>query len=119
MTWSGNRPKQRIYFLRPVGMDGPIKVGCSALSHKRLYMMALWSPFPLEIVAEAPGNFDMEWGLHWLFKKDRLHHEWFRASPALLAIVNGLRAGKALSDLVNIPERKERIKAARALKKAA
>lgn len=108
-----------IYFMKPVGMDGPIKIGCTKFAKSRLYHMAIWSPIPLEIVATAPGTFDMEWGLHFHFAAERLHHEWFRASPRLVALVEAIKAGTPLTDLVAIKDAKARRDALKAARRMA
>ena len=45
------RQQRYVYFIKPVGMEGPIKIGCSIMPTERLEGLAVWSPFPLEIVA--------------------------------------------------------------------
>lgn len=47
-----------VYFLRPAGQDGPVKIGCSTAPQSRLEQYMSWAPFPLEIVATVPGGFD-------------------------------------------------------------
>jgi hypothetical protein len=91
-----------IYFIRPVGQLGPIKIGFSRWPHDRLKTYATWSPVPLEIVATIPGNHTLERRLHHRFAADRSHHEWFHATGALLAIIETARNGTFCAD--GLPE---------------
>lgn len=86
-----NQINRYVYFMRPEGMAGPIKIGCSNKPARRLLALGVWSPFPLEVVAVAPGNLATERMLHERFGDDLWHHEWFRASPRLLAFTEILR----------------------------
>jgi hypothetical protein len=79
--------EKHIYFMRPVGQIGPIKIGCSRMPFKRLEMLSIVSPLRLEIIATTPGDHATERRLHGMFASDWLHHEWFAASKGLLAIV--------------------------------
>lgn len=45
-----------IYFMRPVGQLGPIKIGCSKTPDLRLDTMARWSPQLLEIICTTSGT---------------------------------------------------------------
>lgn len=83
----------RVYFLRPVGMDGPIKIGYSTDVEGRLKSYSHLSPFPLEIAATTPGDFELEQRLHRAFADDHSHHEWFRAGSALLGVIAAINAG--------------------------
>lgn len=86
-----------IYFMKPEGMDGPIKVGCSSKPARRLVGLSVWSPFPLEIIAVAPGDLSTEKMIHDHYAEERWHHEWFHASPRLLAAVTALKRGATLA----------------------
>lgn len=81
---------RRVYFVRPVGHAGPIKIGCSVHVDRRVYEMSNWSPIPLEIVASVPGSPFDEHSLHRQFAAERMHGEWFRASDRLLRFIAGL-----------------------------
>ena len=54
----------QVYFVRPVGMRGPIKIGCSKLPENRIKSLMVWSPFELEIAVAIPGNFKLEKAIH-------------------------------------------------------
>ena len=95
-----DRSKPRyIYFARPVDADGRIKIGCSYRPANRLIVLSGWSPYPIEIIAVAPGGFDVERALHQHFVADALHREWFRSSPELLFVIECMsRHGMSLSE---------------------
>lgn len=77
-----------IYFIKPIGVDGPIKIGCSTIPENRLDQLTIWSPWPLEILCTAAGNYKDENFLHSCFASDHSHREWFRSSPRLRAIID-------------------------------
>lgn len=83
--------RKRVYFIRPVGMDGPVKIGCSDSPDGRRRSLEQWSPFPLEIVANIEGGFELERRLHWHLHETRMHGEWFRASEELTAIIDAIQ----------------------------
>jgi len=80
--------KQRVYFFKPCGLDGPIKIGCSECPQARLETFAAWSPFPLELIGSVPGTMQDELYLHRCFYPLRSHGEWFRSSPELRAAID-------------------------------
>lgn len=85
-----------IYFAKPVGADGPIKIGCSRSPQYRIAKFMAWSPVPLEIIATIAGDFSQEARLHRRFRGDRLHGEWFRPSPDLIALIEDARGANRL-----------------------
>lgn len=104
-----------VYFIRPVGQNGPIKIGCSGLPKSRLHDFTKWSPIALEIVALVPGSYELERSLHSCFAHVHRHFEWFEATEELLAGIAALQRGAAVEaafDLTkktgSIRSRKER-----------
>lgn len=92
---------QFVYFIRPVGLDGPIKIGCSTYPMSRLNALMTWSPFPLEILAMAPGGHSDERRLHQRFSADRLRSEWFRTTRELIDLIDGVaKTGKLPFEVV-------------------
>ena len=93
-------PPSYVYFIKPVGMDGPIKIGVSTNPASRLDMLATWSPVPLELVAVIPGDAELERNIHECFADYHSHREWFAAGPrlasALAAIVSGAPVERAM-----------------------
>ena len=94
-----------VYFIRPIGMDGPIKIGCSGSPEARLLTLSTWSPFPLEIVAKVEGGLFLERNIHECFSDLHSHREWFRAEPRLLEAIEALRAGKGIADAIDLTAR--------------
>lgn len=76
----------RVYFIGPADLR-IIKMGFTKWPRSRLYNLALWSPEPLYIHAIALGTQKDERKLHYLFVDQWSHHEWFRPSPDLLALI--------------------------------
>lgn len=72
-----------VYFLKPIGLDGPIKIGHSMNPKSRLETLAIWSPWPLEIIGSVPGRIQDEQYLHRCFLDCHSHYEWFRSTPLL------------------------------------
>jgi Meiotically up-regulated gene 113 len=86
---------KRVYFMRPCGTEGPIKIGCSKDCDTRLRSVEIWSPVILELVATVPGEHREENILHQMFGEDRLHGEWFKHSPKLQSLIDYVvKAGK-------------------------
>lgn len=90
-----SKPKY-VYFIKPVGMDGPIKIGCSAVPPSRLIEFTVWSPFPLEIIGSVPGGHADETFLHRRFAYLHSHREWFRSSPLLRNTIDRILHGESL-----------------------
>jgi hypothetical protein len=92
----------RVYFIKPIGMQGPVKIGCSYSPDSRRDTLRYWSPFPLEIVAEIEGDFRIERQFHALFVDTYISHEWFNWSPELQAVIDAVAAGTF--DLATLPD---------------
>lgn len=96
------RKIREVYFMKPVGLYGPIKIGCSYLPSQRLVALSVWSPFELEVVASVPGDFALEAKLHNLFAASRAHREWFHPSEALVAGIVALQEGRSIEEAFGI-----------------
>lgn len=82
-----------VYFCKPVGLLGPIKVGCTTNSLERLQQLMSWSPVDLEIVASVPGDFRLERLIHSILSEHHIRHEWFHPCDALVSGIIKLKAG--------------------------
>ena len=102
MTTIANQRPRTVYFIKPIGMDGPIKIGCSISPDNRRQSLEEWSPFPLEVVAEIDGDLMLEARFHGQFRAEALRREWFTASPRLLATIERIRSGKF--DIAELPQ---------------
>lgn len=92
-----------IYFIRPVGCVGPIKIGCSVAPEGRMNTMLGWSPIPLEIAACAPGENADEAALHHRFASLALHGEWFGVDGDLAAVIEEVAETGKLPSLAPAP----------------
>lgn len=90
-----------VYFIRPIGAEGPVKIGVSVTPWLRLEEMMRWSPLPLEIVATIKGGHDVEVQFHAKFKRLHSHKEWFRADPELSTTIAAIQAG--VFDIASLP----------------
>lgn len=90
-----------IYFLKPVGMDGPIKIGFTTMFDKRVMELANWSPIPLELIGTVPGNLSQESLIHRSFADDHSHREWFRATPRVNAFIEAVLATRDLHPAID------------------
>jgi hypothetical protein len=106
--------QQYVYFFKPCGLDGPIKIGCSVTPHDRMATFVAWSPFPLELIGSVRGTGKDEVYLHRCFWSSRSHGEWFRSTPELRqCIARILELGHVPRDVVPVeqmgkPERRIR-----------
>lgn len=91
--------KQLVYFMKPVGMPGPIKIGCSNAPENRLAHLASWSPFPLEFNGTVHGCIADEMFMHDCFADLHTHHEWFPHSEELRIAIDEVIAAGTVSVL--------------------
>ena len=91
-----------VYFIKPIGMEGPVKIGCTKMPKVRLSTLDTWSPFPLEIAVEVSGGFDIERRFHNLFSHLHQRKEWFHAAPELTKAITELKNGTF--DMEALPE---------------
>lgn len=88
--------KRYVYFIKPIGMAGPIKIGCSSKPAERLLKLSIWSPFPLEIIGTFPGWTEQEVYLQSRFAGQHSHKEWFHSSDLLLRTIDRILSGESL-----------------------
>lgn len=100
------RPDPRgsyVYFIKPVGWEGPIKIGHSHIPFERLNVHMNWSPVKLEILTWAAGGRHDEQAIHAKFAIARKHCEWFDATPGLLRCIERVKEGKSLVEAFDFP----------------
>lgn len=85
-----------IYFARPVGADGPIKIGMSSRPSTRAVNLASWCWLDIEVVAAIKGDHRLEAALHKHFRDHLLRREWFKPAPELLELINDIQSGKGI-----------------------
>ncbi len=93
---------KQVYFIRPVGAEGPVKIGFSSNIEKRLDQLSIWSPFPLEVAVAIEGDGTLERMLHCCFADLHTHKEWFKASPRISDLIAKLRAGVPVRDAIDL-----------------
>lgn len=79
-----------VYFVRCECQNGFIKIGLARDLATRLSSIQTTSPYPLTVLATMPGGRLDEQRLHEQFAADWVRGEWFNASPALLAFIDGI-----------------------------
>jgi hypothetical protein len=94
-----------IYFMKPVGMTGPIKIGCSFMPERRLSTLSTWSPFELEIITTIAGGQRLERNIHECFADLHSHREWFRPGQRLLDVICRLKDGEPVERAINLNNR--------------
>ena len=82
-----------VYFMRPVGMPAPVKIGWAYDPAKRLKDFDLRSPLRLVLAASMPGNLSLERQFHAAFRDSHSHGEWFFGSSALTRTIEAVAAG--------------------------
>lgn len=86
-------PEPRVYFISAADdriEHCPIKIGSSRSPVSRAYEMSAHSPFPLVVLASAPGGVARERIYQERFSSLRLHGEWFARSPEILRLIKWL-----------------------------
>ena len=103
MSKRQSKAQSFVYFIKPAGFDGPIKIGCSQVPERRLIDLTVWSPWPLELVGAVKGTNRDEVNFHNRFKDCHSHREWFHSTPLLRATITAvLRAGD-FSPILHLP----------------
>lgn len=97
MIWEG-----KVYFLRPKGMKGPVKIGCSRMHWERVNECMRWSPFPLEVAAIIPGELALERAIHDRLAASHSHREWFHPTEEVCSLVEALRDGIPIQEAIDL-----------------
>ena len=98
-----NRSDKNIYFLRPVGAQGPVKIGSSVRPLQRLRDYQIWSPVLLELAACCPCRSNTEVYLHRHFLDTWMHGEWFAWSEELEGLISHIAVHNDLPEWVDDP----------------
>lgn len=108
-----NQPKKMVYFVKPIGMDGPIKIGCSEMPYDRLKAQMAWSPFPLEILVTIPGDIPLESNIHDCFADSHSHSEWFYFTERLWRAIEHLKAGYSVEKAIDLNDKRGSVRGKR------
>lgn len=109
------RDQFKVYFVKPVGASGPIKIGLSGNPQKRINEIKGWCPFELEMIGAVPGSWADEQFLHECLAEHHSHGEWFHASPLVLNTIEhvlyagGVWAVRGLRPVANLRAKKNRL----------
>lgn len=95
-------PENLVYFIKPIGLPGPIKIGCSHAPEQRIENLAAWSPWPLEIMVTVPGDGKLERKIHDRFARHHSHKEWFHGHVDILTAVEKLKAGVPVTEAIDL-----------------
>jgi hypothetical protein len=76
----------RIYFIEAVGMN-LVKIGYTIDPARRFMTMLTMSPAPLSLLGSITGGPQKEAEIHGRLEPHRLHGEWFKMVPEVMAIV--------------------------------
>ena len=82
-----------VYFMRPVGKLGPVKIGSTISPANRLQELGRHSPIPLEIAAIIYGPRSLECRFHAMFESLHSHGEWFVESEGLTRTIEQVALG--------------------------
>lgn len=91
---------RKVYFIRPIGLKGPIRIGGSHHPAELLKNVARWSPLPLEIVATAAGNHAAR--VCAMFSEQHMHGGWFKPNAGMERMISRLAAGSPLGDIIDL-----------------
>jgi hypothetical protein len=91
-----------IYFIKPVGLSGPIKIGISVRPEHRRQTLERSSPIRLEIVALIAGDAVLEKRFHAKFFNDHDRCEWFNVTAELISAIAEINDGSF--DARDLPE---------------
>lgn len=94
-----------VYFIKPVGLPGPIKIGFSAVPLSRLDALAAWSPMKLEIIVTIPGTYALELNIQDCLARSRSHKEWFFPTDEVLSVVEAVRLGTPIEQALDLSKR--------------
>jgi len=93
-----------LYFIQ-CGNDGPIKIGISSNTDKRLFELEPFSPYELRILKIVKnGGQGLERKLHKKFADLRLKNEWFEPDKKLLEYIKNLKTQPKRSIVKSVEE---------------
>lgn len=92
VPWIVGKPEGFVYFIQSE-QGGPIKIGSTTDTRKRLRELQTGSPTRLMLIGLVEGSEDYERELHRKFFHLRLEGEWFLNGPELIDFVRCLNEG--------------------------
>lgn len=83
-----------VYFIRPKGEAGPIKIGKSCSPLERLKKLQIGNPNELELWGAVDADLYPEWWWHQELEPWCVRGEWFSASPQVLSYIEDGLSGR-------------------------
>lgn len=96
LVWIGGHAGSFVYFVQS-GSSGPIKIGFAKNAGVRLRGLQTGSHEKLRLLCAIPGGRALEAALHKAFKDARLDGEWFKPTPALVALTREIASTSKVS----------------------
>jgi len=93
---------QKVYFIRRPDTK-EVKIGVSRMPLHRLTILQCGSAARLEMAVMFDGTYRDEATWHRIFHEDRIGFEWFRESPRMTTIIEGIRAAIARGAMIDTP----------------
>lgn len=103
--------ERTIYFVKPIGMPGPIKIGSTGNLTDRFASLVGASPIDLELLVTIPGSYELEANIHDCLGRAHIRHEWFAPEPRILALIDALKAGVPIHVALDLSARERDFKA--------
>ena len=86
------REQKKVYFIR-AGKTDRVKIGCALSVGKRMRVLQVGGPDPLEVIFVIPrGSLQLETSLPQRFAKSRILGEWFRYEPEISSFLETRKA---------------------------
>lgn len=111
--WGIKDTVPQVYFLKPAGLPGPIKIGFGNTPRARLRQYMEWSPLRLEIVTTVPGSLELERNIQECFVDCHSHAEWFHPHPRLLEAIEQIKSGVPVEKAIDLSNRLGSIRSAK------
>jgi len=93
-----------VYFIRPKGERGPVKIGCGRSARDRIQYHRCKLPFDIEVCATLDGGYDLERRFHALFQSDHIGGEWFKWSADLEQVISSVADGSLAVEALPEPK---------------
>jgi len=91
---------KRVYFIKPIGFDGPIKIGITRDVGRRLDDLMKWSPLDLHLICSIDGGPRTEARIHRMLAETHRHKEWFHPSAKLSRLIERIQDGSYREELL-------------------
>jgi len=96
------RARERVYFIQ---CEGFVKIGYSHSPIRRLDAIQTSNPFACRLLGTVAGGSAVELELHQALAEHRHVGEWFRLTPEVRAIIDGLLQGA--SNVIHLTPKQE------------